>query len=83
AYIYIYIYIYKELERKFRSWGGKRTRIREISSWGRRPIWEWKRGTESVISTTSFVGETRPRRTPLTAEALCLRAWRTSFMYAF
>lgn len=58
--------------------------MREISRLGRRPRWEWKRGTESAISTTaSFWGETRPRRTPLTAAVLCFRACSTSFMYAF
>jgi len=56
------------------------TRRREISSWGRRPMLEWKRGTDSAISMTSLEPEMRPRRTPLTAEVRCFRAWRTSFM---
>ena len=35
------------------------------------------------LPNTVVWGETRPMRTPLTPEVLCLRAWRTSFMYAF
>lgn len=58
------------------------TIIRAISSGGRSPICEWKRGTDSTISTIPSP-ERRPRRIPLTAEVLCFIAWRTSLMYAF